>query len=224
MSVIATVVSARMASSRLPGKALLPLGGIPMIDFLFERLSGSQFGGPIIFATTTRDDDDQLSSHVADQGFQVFRGSSEDVAGRYLAVANKFGLDWIVRITADCPFVDAETLDFCLSQIDLSEHADLISTKGMFPIGIDYEVISVATLRSEWPKMSEAEREHLTLRFYKPEHDFCLKYFSPPLGWASLKETFTVDTKDDYDKAKCIVQTMGRRKFPIQDLLKTLKS
>jgi spore coat polysaccharide biosynthesis protein SpsF len=219
MSIVATVVSARMGSSRLPGKALLELGGVPMVQFLLDRLRGTKLGGPIIFATTEREDDDVLAARVAEIGIAVFRGADADVAERHLTLARKYSLDWIVRVTGDCPFVDAESLDHCLHQWDRHEKLDLVSTKGVFPIGIDYELFSTAILEAEWPKMTLDEKEHLTLRFYRPELGFVLKRFSPPRSWPQSKGLYTVDTVADYQKALARVESLGNNQFSVQDLL-----
>lgn len=219
MSAVATVVSARMTSTRLPGKALLDLGRVPMVQFLLDRLRGTRLGGPVLFATTEREDDDVLAARVAAMGIPVFRGADADVAGRYLAIARKFQLDWIVRVTGDCPFVDAESLDYCLSQWNRHEKLDLLSTKGVFPVGIDYELFSTATLESEWPKMSEEEKEHLTLRLYRPELGFALKQFSRPASWKKAGSSYVVDTPEDYSKALGWAARLGNRRFSVQDLL-----
>ena len=175
MSGIGTVVSARTASRRLPAKALLDLGGMPMIRFLLERLRSTRHGGPVIFATTQRRDDDALAEAVRSLGFPVFRGADADVAGRHLACAREFDLDWIVRVTGDCPFVDAESMDACLLQWSPADDVDMVTTKGVFPVGIDYELLSSAVLASEWPRMNDDEREHLTLRFYRDDLGFRVK-------------------------------------------------
>jgi spore coat polysaccharide biosynthesis protein SpsF (cytidylyltransferase family) len=190
-----------------------------MVQFLLERLQRTQLGGSIIFATTERADDDLLAEHVARLGVPVFRGADGDVAGRFLSAAKQYGLDWIVRVTGDCPFVDAASLDFCLSQWDRAERCDMISTKGVFPVGIDYELFSVATLEREWPKMSDEEKEHLTLRFYRPELGFVVRRFTRPVVWPSVGKTYLVDTQSDYTKAAAWVNALGDRHFSVLDLL-----
>jgi spore coat polysaccharide biosynthesis protein SpsF (cytidylyltransferase family) len=224
VSGIATVVSARMGSSRLTGKALLNLGGVPMVQFLLDRLQGTKLGGAVIFATTERSDDDILAARVAELGIPVFRGTDSDVAGRYLALAREFALDWMVRVTGDCPFVDAASLDYCLAQWDRNEPLDLLSTKGVFPVGIDYELLSRATLELEWPKMSRDEMEHLTLRLYRPELGFRIKRFMRPPEWLAEKGSYTVDTPDDYRRALDMVAGLGSRDFSVHDLLNLASS
>jgi spore coat polysaccharide biosynthesis protein SpsF (cytidylyltransferase family) len=215
---VGTVVSARTASTRLPAKALRLLDGVPMIAFLLERLRRTRRGGEVIFATTRREDDDELASLVGDLGIPVFRGADADVAGRYLAAAREFELDWIVRVTGDCPFVDAESLDDCLAQWNAETAADMLTTKGVFPVGIDYELFSTALLEREWPKMTAEEREHLTLRFYRQDLDFVVHRFDRPADWPVVAHTFVVDTPADFERARRFVDKLGR-KFSIRQLL-----
>jgi spore coat polysaccharide biosynthesis protein SpsF (cytidylyltransferase family) len=196
---------------------------MPMIQFLLERLRATQYGGPVIFATTERQDDDALAELVRGLGFPVFRGADADVAGRYLAAARQYGLDWIVRVTGDCPFVDAESLDACLVQWNPSDDVDLMSTKGVFPVGIDYELFSSAMLESEWPKMSDDEREHLTLRFYRTELGFRVGRFERPAGWPAVASTFVVDTRADYDRAVRMVDRLQNARFTVGELLQIEK-
>lgn len=218
---IATVLSARMASSRLPGKAMLPLGGVPMVQFAVERLQDSRYGGKVILATTQRAEDDVLASLGERLGIGVFRGADADVAGRYVDTAAEYALDWIVRVTGDCPFLDAQTLDFCLAQWQPGSETALWTTKGIFPVGIDYELISSAALLAEWPAMSAEEQEHVTLRFYgaETERSYGRKQFSLPTGWVLGAKHLTVDTQEDYRCACDWVDRLGCRNFPVVDLL-----
>ena len=219
MTAIATVVSARMGSKRLPGKALLDLGGVPMVQFLLDRLQGTKLGGPVIFATTERRDDDVLAARVAELGVPVFRGADADVVNRHLSLVREFELDWVVRVTGDCPFVDATSLDHCLAQWDINEPLDLLSTKGVFPVGIDYELFSRGTLEREWPKMSADEMEHLTLRLYRSDLGLSVKRFTQPANWPDAKMAYTVDTPEDYRRALQLVTNLGSREFSVHDLL-----
>lgn len=219
MTRVATIVAARTASTRLPGKALLDLCGVPMVQFLLERLRGSKHGGAIIFATTERADDDKLAAVVAASGVPVFRGADADVAGRYLSAAKSFGVDWVVRVTADCPFVDADSLDHCLAQWRPGGGDDLVSTKGVFPVGIDYELFPTALLEREWPKMSSHEKEHLTLRFYRQDLGFVVSRFARPKHWPKVERSYVVDTPADYARALARASRLGSLGFGVRELL-----
>src|SRR3974390_1575647 len=104
---VGIVVAARIGSTRLPGKALRPLDGIPMIVFLLRRLVPAR-RATVVFATTELPADDMLAGIVAGEGFPVYRGANEDVVARYVGAAERFSLDTVVRVTGDCPFVNAE--------------------------------------------------------------------------------------------------------------------
>ena len=216
---IGTVVSARMGSTRLPGKAMLDFGGCPLIEYLFRRIEDTKLGGTLYFATTDRPEDTQLADLISPLGIEVFRGANEDVAGRYLALAQLTGIAWIVRITGDCPFVDAESLDYCLSQCNFLDSNIVYTTKGRFPVGIDYEVFSTDLLASEWLEMTLEEKEHVTLRFYGPQSRAQIRQFATPNSWLKTQQTFTIDTESDYRNGLRKVQLLGER-FSIQDLLR----
>jgi spore coat polysaccharide biosynthesis protein SpsF len=220
MSRVGTVVAARTGSSRLPRKALLPLGEYPMILFLLERIRATQEASKVILATTTLPEDDELTRVVGDAGFLVFRGTNEDVVARYVDAAQAYDLDYVVRVTGDCPFVDAETLDHCL--ISARQHIpfDLASTKGYFPVGIDYEIYKASVMAGLHAAgtLDAADREHLTLHMYNQSDRFKLAFLEPRSEWRSNK-TFTVDTWDDYVRAQEIVMQMGRTNFTIAELV-----
>lgn len=220
MSRVGTVVAARTGSSRLPRKALLPLGEYPMILFLLERIRATQEASKVILATTTLPEDDELTRVVGDAGFLVFRGTNEDVVARYVDAAQAYDLDYVVRVTGDCPFVDAETLDHCL--ISARQHIpfDLASTKGYFPVGIDYEIYKASVMAGLHAAgtLDAADREHLTLYMYNHSDRFKLAFLEPRFEWRS-KKTFTVDTRDDYVRAQKIVMRMGRPNFTIAELV-----
>ena len=218
MTAIGTVVSARTASIRLPAKAFRLLDDVPMIVFLLERLRSTRKGGKLIFATTQRRDDDKLAELVGGLGIPVFRGADSDVADRYLAAAKEFGLEFIVRVTGDCPFVDADSLDACIAQWSAESASDIFTTKGVFPVGIDFELFSTLVLEREWPKMTAEEREHLTLRFYRQDLGFSISRFEPPADWPVVSHPFVVDTIADLKQASRLVSRLGRH-FTVRQLL-----
>jgi len=199
---VGIVVAARTGSRRLPGKVLLPLRGMPMIVFLLRRLRPARGGVPI-FATTDLAADDMLAALVAEEGIAVFRGANEDVVARYVAAAEHFALDTVVRVTADCPFVSAELVDYCLESARGWETFDLVTTKTRFPVGLDAEIYrsqSMATLH-RGNQLTQMEREHLTLRYYNHKDAYDIRYVDPMVPWESSGTHFTVDTGADYARA-----------------------
>jgi spore coat polysaccharide biosynthesis protein SpsF len=199
---VGIVVAARSGSRRLPGKALLPLRGVPMIAFLLRRLKPTR-RAVLIVATTDLAADDALARVAAEEGVAVVRGASEDVVARYVAAAEQFALETVVRITADCPFVNAELVDFCLDRAAEAGTFDLFTTKTRFPVGLDAEIyraehMAVLHRRGE---LTATEREHLTLCYYNHSDSYAIRYVDPLPPWRLMGAHFTVDTAADYAQA-----------------------
>src|SRR5262245_41941875 len=137
------ILAARTASLRLPGKALLPLQGVPMVAFLLRRLKGAT-SGEVVVATTANAADDRLAELASEEGVRWCLGPEDDVVPRYVACAKRFDFGIVARVTGDCPFVDAGMVDWSVRQAVEGHPFDLASTKGEFPVGLDVEIYRAA--------------------------------------------------------------------------------
>ena len=108
---IVAIVQARMGSTRLPGKVLKKIAGIPALEILLKRLSRSKLIGEICVATSHNIENDQLCNAVEEIGYRVIRGSENDVLQRFCDAAVATSADIIVRITGDCPVIDPYLVD-----------------------------------------------------------------------------------------------------------------
>ncbi len=116
---IVAIIQARMGSTRLPGKVMKEVLGKPLIGYLLERVSNSKHIDQIILATTINEEDDLLEHYVSGLGYEVFRGSENDVLSRYYHAYdtlcnNKDKLNGIVRITGDCPLFESDNCDILI--------------------------------------------------------------------------------------------------------------
>ncbi len=219
------IIAARISSARLPGKALLPLKNIPMICFLIRRIRSSKLAGKIIFATTSLPEDDNLASLVAAENIPVFRGANNDVVKRFVDAASEHNLEYVVRVTGDCPFVGAETLDYCLEKCSQFDYFDLATTKLNFPIGIDYEIYNAEVMEKlHKKKLNKDDREHLTKYIYDHERAFRVEQIFPKSEWEYLGKPFTVDTPEDYSYSQQLVEKINSISFSIDELLKVARS
>src|SRR4051812_47167160 len=100
-----------MGSSRLPGKVLAELGGTTMLAQVVRRVSAAHRVAKIVVATSTCLDDDPIAQAAGQLGAGAHRGSVADVLGRFCGAARAFRADAVVRITADCPLIDAAVID-----------------------------------------------------------------------------------------------------------------
>ncbi|WP_372984389.1 cytidylyltransferase domain-containing protein [Microbacterium sp.] len=165
---IGIITQARMTSTRLPGKVLIPAGGRSMLDHHIDRLAAADL--PIVLATTTNAADDPLAALGHARGIDVFRGSETDVLSRFSGAASSAELDVVVRVTSDCPLIDpAVVLEGVRRFIALDDpHAHVSNVlQRTYPRGFDFEVFSAAALADADRNATEpAEREHVTPYLY----------------------------------------------------------
>ena len=162
MKVVA-IVQARMGSSRLPRKVMRPIQGLPLIELLLDRLSGSAHIDQIVLATSEDSCNDELSSHVRELGYEVVRGDEQDVLSRYWQAAQAFPADLFVRITGDCPLIDPSIVDAVIE--NAFDGADYFSNVAppTFPDGLDVEVFTFDALgEAANNALDRSQREHVT--------------------------------------------------------------
>ncbi|MDR3044988.1 MAG: hypothetical protein LBU75_12135 [Desulfovibrio sp.] len=194
------VVQARAASTRLPGKALKPLAGVPMLAFLLRRLLAGGLDAPCCLATTTRPEDDALAALAASLSVPVVRGECEDVLARYLRCLDCFAPDGAVRVTADNPFTSLEMLRLALAS--LAQGADYVALPQGCPHGAGVDAFSAGALRRVADAAPDpAEREHINLRMLRQPGAFAIRTPSIPTAWRRPDVRLTVDTPDDYAAA-----------------------
>ena len=160
------IIQARFGSTRLPGKIMKKLRGHPMIWHVVERCRGSKEADKVVVAITTSKDDDRVAQFLDKHGIDYYRGPSEDVLLRYLQAAKASKAKVIVRVTADCPFIDHKIIDLCIKKFRRCQ-CDYISNvvpgQRTFPRGLDVEVFSFAALEKSAKEVKEHyEREHVT--------------------------------------------------------------
>ncbi|MES2319248.1 MAG: aminotransferase class III-fold pyridoxal phosphate-dependent enzyme [Pseudomonadota bacterium] len=158
------IVQARMGSSRLPGKVLRLVDGMPMIDLLLTRLSQAKEIDQIVVATSDSPGDSVLVAHVEAAGYACVQGSRVDVLDRYMKAAEASGAEVVVRITGDCPLIDPALVDQVVRgfrDAELDYYSNNITPT--YPDGLDAEVFSVAALRQAHQEArSDYDREHVT--------------------------------------------------------------
>lgn len=158
------VVQARNGSVRFPGKVLTKIGNNSLIELLLKRLSKSKLISKIVVATTDNPVDDALEKAVAELGYDVFRGSEKDVLDRYYKAAALYKPDVVVRITGDCPLIDAEVVDDVIVKLLDNDLDNCNNTyPPTFPDGLDVEAFKFSVLAKSWREAIKGyDREHVT--------------------------------------------------------------
>lgn len=158
------IVQARMGSSRLPGKVMMDLNGLPVFQHVYQRVSRIPGVDQVCFAIPDSAKDDPLAQELSAQGLSVVRGSENDVLARYLKAARATNADTIMRVTCDCPLIDPGVSGRVLSEF-LSHTVDYASNVDprTWPRGLDTEVFSRDALERMAAEASSAyDREHVT--------------------------------------------------------------
>jgi len=203
--VTALVLQARLDSSRLPAKSLLPLEGRPLIFRVMEAFAFFPAGKKILACP-----EDCVSSFAPlaeEAGFSVAPGPKEDVLARYCLAVRASGADRIVRATGDNPlvFVDAAA---ALNREAGELGADYAAYAGL-PVGAGVEsVASEALLRAGREAQDAYEREHVCPYLYNHPELFKLHRPLAPLRWRGAEFRVTVDTAEDYERARLLYEEL----------------
>lgn len=164
MTVIPVIVQARMSSTRLPGKVMMPYAGKTFLENCLDRCARIDGITEVIVATTDRPDCDALAALASGRGYRVIRGSQDDVLGRYLLAARICAADAVVRITSDCPLIDPGIAGTVIARFHEGGH-DLFTTNipPSWPMGLDVEIITRDALEQAASEaMLRSEREHVS--------------------------------------------------------------
>lgn len=161
---IVAIVQARMGSTRLPNKVMMPINGVPMIELLLQRLSRAGRLDQVVLATSLSEANAPMVEHVRGLGYLCVQGSENDVLDRFLLAASEAAADVVVRITGDCPLVDPALVDECISRF-LASDVDYFSNicPPTYPDGLDIEVVRVDALKRAMRESSKTfDHEHVT--------------------------------------------------------------
>ena len=104
------IISCRYNSKRLPGKALLKFGKYSAISLLINRIKKSNYIKNIVLATSLQKEDNHIELEAKKNNIYIFRGSLNNVLDRYVKAAQFYGIEYIIRVTGDCPFIDGELI------------------------------------------------------------------------------------------------------------------
>lgn len=192
------IIQARMGSTRLPGKILKPLGTTDVLTYVTSRCKQIQSVKDVIVATSTLPQDDVVEAWCQEHNVTCFRGSEEDVLDRYVQCARDYEPDYVMRVTADCPFVDYELASAVVEWME-RERKDVLSLVGSMPRGLAVELISYKALITIHEKGQEPRhREHVTYYAYEYPKEFTRAVYTVPSNRLHPELRITLDTDEDY--------------------------
>lgn len=229
-----------MGSTRLPGKVLMPLNGIPMLGQIIRRVRRSELIDDVVVASTNLPQDDLIVQYAEKMSVQCYRGSEEDILDRLVGAIRTFNIECLVSLTGDNPFIEGKFLDAAIERF-LDENYDYLGSTHMqytklwkatrlVPRGITVQVAR-ATRVSEFEKKIKdlnIRRKGLyclyndasgrVLRGQFPDHNEFQELHAEDLR-------MTVDTTDDFAVAEAVFSALQKNDewFSIADAVQFLR-
>jgi len=224
--VVATI-EARMTSTRLPGKVMMPLAGKPVMYHMIERHRLSNYTDEVVVATTTNAADDPVAEIAREMGANCFRGSEEDVFARIVGAGKEHGAEILVQGMADSPLVDWRLLDRAIELL-AKENLDCATNEEVetYPVGFDVRCYRFATLeRMEREDTGAMYREHAGYSIRSRPERFRIGNFEAEgdMRWPELR--LTLDTKEDYELISAIFDALYAKNpdFFAEDVVRFLR-
>lgn len=213
----AVFLQARLNSSRLPGKALMLLEGIPLIEWCMRRLKAAE-AQEFVLLTCERDAG-RLRPSAERCGFTLFTGSEDDVLNRFASAVLYFKPDMILRATGDNPFVSPFLVGETV-RLAASARADYAVLKNI-PVGSSVEAVSAEALLKAAVRAEDAyEHEHVTPYLYRHPETFRVVSGEAPPGYRSPLSV-TVDTEDDLRRVSAWAAGRTPEAFSLSELIRT---
>lgn len=222
------ILQARMSSSRLPNKVLMPILGKAMLAHQLARLTQLKTPHQLIVATSDHSSDDAIEDLCNRLNTNCFRGSLDDVLARYYHAAQAYNqnkkLKTIVRLTGDCPVIDSDIIDkvialYCSAEVDYCSNCN----PATLPDGLDVEVFSYTALEQAYRQAKKpAEREHVTLFIHNNPTLFASKNYLHDIDLSHFR--WTVDEPSDFELITKIYQALYNENnfFSLHDIVKLM--
>lgn len=226
---VVAVVEARMGSSRLPGKSMRSLLGVPLVERVLYRVRRARSLDGVVLATSTSPKDDPLAAHVASLGVPVFRGSEDDVLARILGAAREHAATVHVQCWGDCPFADPDQIDANVARLQQTG-ADLVSNcvggrsvpHGLEVIAFRREALEAAEVAT---RGQAYHREHGTTYLYETPSAFVLAKTEDEQDIAFPRLDLTINTAEDFTFVESLYAALlpSGERFGIRDVLALLR-
>lgn len=212
---------------RLPGKALMMLNGKTVIETIVERLTQVLDLDDIVIATSVEDTDNPIVEFAHNKGFNIYRGSLENVAERFYLAAKKQDWDYAIRINGDNVFVDIKLLQQMIDVAKNNNYDFLSNVKDRtYPKGMSIEIVNLNYYKNllEIINSSERYKEHVTLYLYENENIKHYYFYNTKLPEAAGIQ-LALDTKEDFERTKKIMSKFAENhtKYNLKDIFDIYK-
>jgi spore coat polysaccharide biosynthesis protein SpsF len=228
---VVIVVQARMSSTRLPGKVLLPILGKSLLERMIERVQMIKHAATVVIATSDHEQDDIIQNEAEKIDVPCFRGSLDNCLDRHYQAGLKYGADVVIKIPSDCPLIDPRIIDEVLDYYFAHEgEYDFVNNlhPATWPDGNDVEIMTAACIERAYKEASrKLELEHTTPYIWENPDKFRIANISWSAGKDySMSHRFTIDYPEDYQFIKKVYEELYPQKadFSCDDILSLLET
>jgi spore coat polysaccharide biosynthesis protein SpsF len=205
---VLAILQARTTSSRLPGKVLKPILGVPMLARQIERVRRCREIDRLVIATSDQSSDDSVRELCDHQAVTCFRGSLNDVLDRYYRAAKPYAPQYVVRLTGDCPLSDPELIDAAI-RMCRDGRFDYVTNalNDGYPQGLDVEVMRFECLQqAQQEARLPWQREHVTPFINRQPERFNIGHLRSATDLSTLR--LTVDEPADFELITLIYEAL----------------
>lgn len=208
---IGAIVACRMKSARLKKKALLPIHGVPAVERCLQNCLNMPNIDEVVLATSVLEEDGVLQNHLLEGRVKFWQGNPEDVIQRYLGACDKYSIDVIVRVTADCPAISPEITDFLLKS-HFEAGADYTAANNC-AVGSSPEIYNVEALRRTIELLGSADHsEYMTWYMRNNADIFKVNVVDLPSQF-QRDYRLTLDYKEDLEMFDRLYSTLDEKKL-----------
>lgn len=218
------IIQARMGSKRLPGKSLMKYKGVSPLEVLIKRIKKIKEIELVIIATTKNKQDDIFTSICKKMRVNLFRGKTNNVLDRYYNASKLYKSKNIIRLTADCPFVDRGILKKLMKIYESNKYDYVSNTYPLpctYPDGSDIEIFNFESI-AKIKKLAKlpSDKEHVTKFFFRRKNFRCFRLDSKK---NLSKYRYTIDILEDFNLFKSIIKYKNFLKLNMHDIIEFIK-
>lgn len=210
---VGAVIIARYNSSRLYGKVLKPLQGIPAIEHTYNRLRKILPAEEIVLATSVESTDDPIAEFAANKNWNCFRGSLENAAERFLQAGISQNFDFLIRTNGDNIFIDLDCMSEMIAEAKSGAYDFLSNVKDRsYPKGMSVEIVRRSFYAEHFDKINASAdyREHVTLALYQNEWGNTKYFYNTQVNNIQGIQ-LALDTVEDFEHIDQMITILGEK-------------
>lgn len=227
---IVVIIQARMTSSRLPGKVMMPILNKSLLVRMTERVNQCAYPIIAVIATSTDSSDDIIEREARENNIHCYRGSLNNLLDRHYQAAKLHQADLVIKIPSDCPLIDPriidETLDVYYRNNGVYDYVSNLHP-ATYPDGNDVEIMTMECLTRAYSMAKETwELEHTTPVIWEHPEQFYIGNYEWATGLdLSMSHRFTIDYPEDYLFVLKVYEMLypGKPNFSCNDILQLLE-